>query len=147
MKTAFLFIAFILAVQNLYGQKAEVLRNDDVVAMHQAKVSANLIKQKINMSERRFDMSVPGLLALKSVKLPEPIIEVMLTSTTPIDLMQNEHVIQLHNAGFSKRLIIQKIQAGPSRFNVTTDGLIQLRIAKVPEAITKVMINGNSKSK
>ncbi|WP_439556467.1 hypothetical protein [Dyadobacter sp.] len=147
MKTAFLFMAIILAVQNLYGQKAEVLRNDDVVAMHQAKVSANLIKQKINMSERRFDMSVPGLLALKSVKLPEPIIEVMLTSTTPIDLMQNEHVIQLHNAGFSKRLIIQKIQAGPSRFNVTTDGLIQLRIAKVPEAITKVMINGNSKSK
>ncbi len=140
-------MAIILAVQNLYGQKAEVLRNDDVVAMHQAKVSANLIKQKINMSERRFDMSVPGLLALKSVKLPEPIIEVMLTSTTPIDLMQNEHVIQLHNAGFSKRLIIQKIQAGPSRFNVTTDGLIQLRIAKVPEAITKVMINGNSKSK
>ena len=147
MKTAFLFMAFILAVQNLYGQKAEVLRNDDIVAMHQAKVSANLIKQKINMSERRFDMSVPGLLALKSVKLPEPIIEVMLTSTTPIDLMQNEHVIQLHNAGFSKRLIIQKIQAGPSRFNVTTNGLIQLRIAKVPEAITKVMINGNSKSK
>ncbi|MCF0051605.1 hypothetical protein MUK70_15230 [Dyadobacter chenwenxiniae] len=147
MKNAFLLMVLFLTITNLYAQKGEVLSNNNIVAMHQAKVSKSLIIQKINASTARFDMSVPGMLALESVKVPEAIMEVMLTASKPADVLQNEQIIQMHQAGFSKRLIIQRIQAGPNRFNVTTDGLIQLRIAKVPEAITKVMINGNSKSK
>jgi hypothetical protein len=147
MKSTFILLVFVLAFGSLYAQKSEVLNNDNVVAMHQAKVSGNLIIQKINMSKGHYDMSTPGLLALRSVKLPESIMEVMLSATKPTEVLQNEQIIQLHQAGFSKRFIIQKIQAGPTRFNVTTDGLIQLQIAKVPDSITKVMINGNSRSK
>jgi hypothetical protein len=146
-KSTFLFLVFVLVIQTMHAQKSEILNNNNIVAMHQAKVSKNLIIQKINASTARFDMSVPGMLALESVKLPEAIMKVMLMASKPVDVLQNEQIIQMHQAGFSKRLIIQRIQAGPNKFNVTTDGLIQLRIAKVPEAITKVMINGNSKSK
>lgn len=147
MRRTFILLVLLFLFQTSYAQKDEVLNNDNIVAMHQAKVSGNLIIQKINLSKGRFDMSTPGLLALRSVKLPESIMEVMLAATKPTDLVQNEQIIQLNQAGFSKRFIIQKIQAGPTRFNVTTDGLIQLRLAKVPEAITKVMINGNARAK
>jgi len=147
MKNAFILFIFFLTCQTLLAQKSEVLNNDNIVAMHLAKVSGNLIIQKINSSTTRFDMSTPGLLGLKSVKIPESIMEVMLSATKPAEVLQNEQVIQLNQAGFSKRFIIQKIQAGTNRFNVTTDGLIQLRIAKIPEAVTKVMINGNARTK
>lgn len=147
MKKTLTLIAFLFAFHSLLAQKGEVLNNTNIVAMCQAKVSDRLIIQKINMSKARFDMSVPGLLSLKSVKVPEPIMEVMLAATSPSDVLINENIIQMYQAGFSKKFMIQRIQAGPNRFDVTTDGLIQLRIAKVPEAVTKVMITGNAKSR
>ncbi|KQS27656.1 hypothetical protein [Dyadobacter sp. Leaf189] len=147
MKSVFLLLVLMAVTHLSFAQTGETLTNNSIVSMYQANVSGKLIIQKINLSKGKFDMSVPGLLALKSVKLPEPIMEVMLASTTPTDVLKNENIIQLCQAGFSKRFIIQRIQAGPNKFNVTTDGLIQLQVAKVPEAITKVMMTGPGKSR
>ncbi|PQA56358.1 hypothetical protein [Siphonobacter curvatus] len=108
--------------------------------MNQAKASKNLIIEKINTASVHFDMTVSGMLALKSVGISEGIMEAMLAVTHPSDVLQNEQIIQLYQAGFSRRLITQRIQAGGTQFNTSTDGVIQLKTAKVPEPIIKVMM-------
>jgi hypothetical protein len=126
----------------VYGQ--EVLTNQNVVAMNQAKLSRSLIIEKINISRCQFDMSTSGLVSLKSVDLPESVMEAMLSVTRPTDVITNEDVIRLYQAGLSRKLITQKIQSGSTRFNVNTEGVIQLKTAKVPEPIIKVMMTGGS---
>ncbi|MDQ1089782.1 hypothetical protein [Siphonobacter sp. SORGH_AS_1065] len=121
-------------------QAQEILTNQNIIAMDQAKASRRLIVEKINNSMGQFDMSVPGMLALKSVNIAEGIIEAMLAVTKPNDILTNENIIQLYNAGFSRKLITQRIQAGATQFNTSTDGVIQLKTAKVAEAIIKVMM-------
>lgn len=128
------------------AQAQEVLTNQSILAMNQAKASRSLIVDKINSSSCRFDMSTLGLMGLKSADLPESIMEAMLAVTRPTDLMHNEEVIRLYQAGLSRGLIIKKIQAGPTQFNVTTDGVIQMKTAKIPEQIIKVMMTGGAGS-
>lgn len=118
----------------------EVLTNQSIIAMNQAKVSRSLIIEKINISQCRFDMSTSGLLSLKSVDVPESIMEAMLAVSRPTDVLSNEDVIRLNQAGLGRKLLTQKIQAGSTRFNVSTDGMIQLKVAKVPEGIIKIMM-------
>lgn len=144
MKKFYLFLSLILL--SVAANAQEVLTNQSIVAMNQAKVSRNLIVEKINISRCQFDLSSTGLLGLKSVDVPESVMETMLAVTRPVDVLTNEDVIQLYQGGLSRKLITQKIQAGPSRFNVNTDGVIQLKTAKVPEPIIKVMMTGGSPS-
>lgn len=138
-KSVYLFIILLSGiVQNAWAQ--EVLTNQSIVAMNQAKVSRSLIIEKINISRCQFDMSANGLLSLKSIDVPESIMEAMLAVTRPTDVLNNEDVIRLTQAGLGRKLLTQKIQAGSTRFNVSTDGMIQLKVAKVPEAIIKIMM-------
>lgn len=140
MKTLLFLIAFV----TIHRQTQEVLTNQSILALDQARVSRSLIVEKINSSTCRFDVSTPGLMSLKTANLPESIMETMLAVTRPTDVMHNEEVIRLYQAGLSRGLIIKKIQAGTTQFNVTTNGVIQLKTAKVPEQIIKVMMTGGT---
>lgn len=144
MRTLLFLFIFFISVTFCQGQ--DILTNQSIIALNQAKASRSLIVEKINSSTCQFDMSTLGLMSLKSVGLAESIMEAMLAVTRPTDVLHNEEVIRLYQAGLSRQLITKKISAGPTQFNVSTEGVIQLKTAKVPEQIIKVMMTGGTSS-
>ena len=56
------------------------------------------------------------------------------------DTLTNEKVIKLFKAGFSKDVLKPKIQSSPSKFDVTIDGMLELKKEGIPEDIINLMI-------
>ena len=57
------------------------------------------------------------------------------------DVLTNESVIGMVQAGLAENVIIQKIRASPRKFDTSTDGLIKLKAAGVPDKIVEAMIS------
>lgn len=57
---------------------AETLTNDDVIALHRAGLSADVIIQKISISDGSFDTSATALVRLKDAGVPDSVITAML---------------------------------------------------------------------
>lgn len=62
---------------------AETLTNDDVIALHKAGLSTEVIVQKITTSTAAFDTSATALIGLKGAGVPDAVITAMLQSPTP----------------------------------------------------------------
>jgi hypothetical protein len=60
--------------------------------------------------------------------------------TAPQEILTNDLVIKLVKAGLSEGVIIEKIQATPSKFELGTDGLIALKQAGVPDRVIEAMV-------
>ena len=56
------------------------------------------------------------------------------------DLLTNDEVISLSKAGLSSSIIIDKIRNSKSNFDLTTDGLIKLKQAGIPDDIVSAMM-------
>ena len=65
------------------GNAQEVLTNQSVIGMVKAGLSESVIIAKIRASERKFDTSTDALLKLKAEKVPDKVIEAMLTGAAP----------------------------------------------------------------
>ena len=61
----------------------EALTNDGVIDMVKAGLSEGIIIQKIRVSQRKFDTSKEGLVKLKSVGVPDKVIEAMVIGGVP----------------------------------------------------------------
>jgi hypothetical protein len=57
------------------------------------------------------------------------------------DVLTNDSVIGMVKAGLADSVIIQKIRASPQKFDTSTDGLIKLKHAGVPDKIVEAMIS------
>lgn len=55
-----------------------LVRNEDIITMHQGGVSKGVIIKKIQYSETKFDLNTDALIALKTAKIPDPIVTVMM---------------------------------------------------------------------
>jgi hypothetical protein len=64
--------------------------------------------------------------------------------TAQDELMTNEEVISLTKAGLSPSLIIGKIRSGKSNFDLSTDSLIKLKQAGVPDDVVAAMLEAKS---
>src|SRR5689334_12265896 len=63
------------------------------------------------------------------------------------EIITNQSIIDMCKAGFSKSLLLSKIENSDCQFNVNTDGLIELKKQKVPETIIDAMMKkGNTSS-
>jgi hypothetical protein len=60
------------------------------------------------------------------------------------DILTNENVISMVKAGLAESVIIQKIRASWRKFDTSTDGLIKLKAAGVPDRIVEAMISGGA---
>lgn len=60
------------------------------------------------------------------------------------DVLTNDSVIGMVKAGLAENVIIQKIRASPRKFDTSTDGLIKLKAAGVPDKIVEAMISGGA---
>jgi hypothetical protein len=61
----------------------EVLTNDSIIGMVKAGLAESVIVTKIRTSERKFDTSTDGLIKLKAAKVPDKVIEAMITGGAP----------------------------------------------------------------
>ena len=58
------------------------------------------------------------------------------------EVLTNESVIEMVKAGFSEAVILAKIRASPGKFDTSTDALVKLKAAKVPDKVVEAMIAG-----
>lgn len=56
------------------------LRNEDIIALAKAGLSSGVMLEKVRSSSCAFDVSVEGLIALKSGKVPDDVIQAMVSS-------------------------------------------------------------------
>jgi len=78
---------------------------------------------------------------LKKGKVAEPVIEQMLLVTQKLPVIANADVIAMCKANIPKSLIMKVIANSPTNFDLSTNGLIDLKSAKVPDPIMKTMMN------
>lgn len=71
-------LVFFLVSNYIYAQSTSSLTNMDIVVMVKERISANLIKAKINSSTTNFDTSTEALQQLKKLGVPEAIIVAMI---------------------------------------------------------------------
>lgn len=60
------------------------------------------------------------------------------------DIVTNQTIIQLFKAGLGKDVLNSKIQSSDCNFDVTTDGLISLKKAGIPDDVISTMVSKNS---
>lgn len=122
----------------------DVLTNQSIIALCEAKVAKSVILQKINSSKSNFDTSTSGLVLLKTAKVPDVITENMLAVTPSRETIANEDIIRLNEAKVHKNVILKKIRTSNNKFDLSTEGLIRLTSAKVPDVIVKSMMVGGA---
>jgi hypothetical protein len=60
------------------------------------------------------------------------------------EVMTNDSVISMVKAGLPDSVIIAKIRASERKFDTSTDGLVKLKTAKVPDSVIEAMISGGA---
>lgn len=61
-------------------------------------------------------------------------------------ILDNAEVINLVNSGLPQSIIIKKIQDSPNRFDLSTDGLVELSKKGVPEEVITAMMEASDKT-
>jgi DNA-directed RNA polymerase subunit H (RpoH/RPB5) len=134
-----LLICLFTGFSKIFAQ--ETLTNESIISLTSAKVSNSIIVSKIKSSANNFDLSTSKLIDLKNQKVSDNILGEMMLACHNLPPMKNDDVIQLHNGKLGKDLILKKINLSQCNFNTSTESLIALKNAGVPEAITKVMMD------
>ena len=60
------------------------------------------------------------------------------------EVLKNSSVIELQELGLGETVIVEKIQASKCDFDVSINGLKQLKASKVPDAVIKAMLTANA---
>ena len=61
---------------------------------------------------------------------------------TAQEVLTNDGVIKMVKAGLAESVIIQKIRTSQKKFDTSTDGLIKLKTAGVPDKVIEAMVGG-----
>ena len=88
----------------------ETLTNQNIISLTTAKVSKDIIIQKVKSNPNQFDMSASALISLKTSKVSDMVVEEMLLAANNLPLVTNKDVIDMHQGGVSRDIIIKKIQ-------------------------------------
>ena len=135
----------ILSPVIVYSQ--ETLSNQSILQMATAKISADIIIEKIKNSPNEFDLSTSGLVYLTKAAVKENVIEAMFLASDELPILRNQDIVEMYQNKVSRNIILKKIQYSDCDFSTTTEGLIQLQTAKIPDAITKAMMNPQKAAK
>lgn len=131
-------LLFVLIIQS--GIAQETLTNQSINSMVGAKISKDLILDKIKASPSKFDMSTRGIISLSENKVPEVVIDAMMLASSPLPILRNQDIVDMTLGKVSRKIITKKIQYSDSDFSLTTEALIELKNAKVPDELVKVMM-------
>jgi hypothetical protein len=139
------FLFFILIRLKLNAQ--EILTNQSVISLSQAKISADIIIDKIKSSNTKFDLSTQGTIDLTKAQIRENILETMLLSSTNMPILTNKDIIELYTVKVSRSIIQKKIQYSESNFDSSSEGLVELKLAKIPDQLVGAMLNPQKAAK
>jgi hypothetical protein len=118
----------------------EKLTNENIIALVQARMAKSLVLDKIKASLPQFDMRTPAVIQLRTAKVPDAIVDAMMIASAPMPPMRNQDVMDLYAAGVSRDIILKKIQYSETRFDLSTNALLELKAAKIPDPLLKVMM-------
>jgi len=143
-------LAATLAPESLRAQAAEILSNTSVANMVTGKVSKDLILTKIRTTKQTYDVTAGGLVRLNQGKIPQDVILAMMAAAadpklaggpaSAPEVITNQEVIQMVMGQVPRPIIIEKIRITKAKFDVTSDGLVNLQSNKVPDEIVKAMM-------
>lgn len=113
------------------------LTNADVIAMVKGGLAESTVLLAIQQDARNFDTSPQALLALKNAGVSSTVIETMLRSNTTKaeetsapattdGVLTNEGVLKMVQSGASEDEVIEAIRRGPTKFDLSSDGMNQL---------------------
>jgi hypothetical protein len=63
---------------------------------------------------------------------------------TAQEVLTNDSVINMVKAGLAEGIIIQKIRTSQQKFDTSTDALVKLKAARVPDKVIEAMISGGA---
>ncbi len=129
-----------------HANAQESLNNQSIVSMVSAKLDNTIIINKIKSSTNSFDFSTDGIIGLKGQKVSDKIISEMMLVSKNMPSLNNEDVIKMHTNKVGKDLILKKINLSKCNFNTSTESLIALKNAGVPDPVVKVMMNPSTNS-
>lgn len=69
---------------------------------------------------------------------------VLISSAPASEVMTNDSVIALARAGLSEATLLAKVRSTPGRYDTSTNGLVQLGKARVPESVIAAMLGAAS---
>ena len=118
----------------------EIINNQSIITLIRAKVARDLVLDKIKASASQFNMSTNGLVELKQANVPDPIVDAMMLASSPLPTLRNQDIIDLYLGGVSRDVITKKIQYSETSFNLSTDDIVALKTARVPDQLVKVMM-------
>lgn len=138
MKTLLVLISFVITCS--LAQAQEILNNQSIITLVRAKIARDLILDKIKASASQFNMSTNGLIELKQAAVPDPIVDAMMLASSPLPTLRNQDIVELCAGGLSRDIITKKIQYSETSFNLSTDDIVALKSARVPDQLVKVMM-------
>lgn len=138
MKKIILLFLCTAFIAHVFAQ--ESITNKDIIMMKTSKMSDDIVITKITSSTCDFDLTTSGILELKNAKITDKVVKEMLTASPTEEVMTNDDVINMYQSKISIPIILAKIDVTAHDFDVSPDGLIKLRTAKVPKNIVKKMM-------
>lgn len=139
--TKIFFLTIFLYGYGCIGINAqETLTNQSIISLSQAKISKELIIDKIKASKCQFSMNTSGMIELAKASVKDQVIDAMMLATSQLPIVRNQDVVDMYNGKVPKDVITKKIQYSDCDFSTTTEAMIQLKVAKIPEQLVKVMM-------
>ena len=65
--------------------------------------------------------------------------------TAQDEVVTNQDIISMTKAGLDQNIIINKIRTSNAKFDLSTNGLIELKKENVPDLVVHVMLEANSR--
>lgn len=135
-----ILIPVIIVFCFLEGLGQETLNNQSIIQMSTVKISSDIIIEKIKSSPNKFDLSTSGLISLSKAIVKDNVLEAMLLASNKLPVLKNQDIIDIYQNKVSRNIIQKKIEYSDSQFDTSSDGLIELKMAKIPEPIIKAMM-------
>jgi hypothetical protein len=154
MKKLILLIITIFSIAICYPQQqqtddSEVLSNESIISMFEAKMPKKIILSKIETTKNDFDMSSDAIISLTEKKLGEEIILTMFNALkdkrNTLEVMTNEVVTEMFVKKVSKKVILAKIKESSGNYDLTTEGLIKLTTDKIPSDIQMAIMDAKKR--
>jgi hypothetical protein len=138
--TILLLMITLIFLNSLTIKAQETLTNQSIISLSKAKISKGLIIDKIKVSKCQFTMNTSGMIELANASVKDQVIDAMLLATSQLPIVRNQDVIDLYKGKVPKDVITKKIQYSDCDFSTTTEAMIQLKSAKIPDQLVKVMM-------
>ena len=126
----------------------EALNNEAIIKMANAGLDADLIVSLVNQKAGQYSVTADALIELKTAGVPDKVIAAILKSVgDPVPAAApvpsnpvTEAVLKMLKAGLSEDVIVSVVNQRTETYTLSTDDLIGLKTAGVPNKVIAAMV-------